>query len=98
MATDCGFVAALCKGVNETRRLGIDLVDLLAVGETLTDPPTVTASPTGPTISGQEASGTEVLATVAGGTGGVTYKIWFSCSTSSGQTIKKYLSLTVDSE
>jgi len=99
VARDCNFVAALCKGVNETARVGVDFIDLIVTGETLTDPPTVTVSPSGPTLSGQDIlDDTKATALVAGGTAGTTYKVWFSCTTSMGQTRKKYVSVTVDAE
>ena len=99
MARDCNFVSALCKGVNETVRVGIDFVDLIVTGETLTDPPTVTVSPSGPTISGQDIlDDTKATALVAGGTAGVVYKVWISVSTSMGQVRKKHLTVSVDAE
>jgi hypothetical protein len=103
VARDCNFVSALCKGVNETVRVGIDFIDLIVTGETLTDPPTVTVSPAGPTISGQDivdgqATGSAAEALVAGGTAGTTYKVWFAVTTSMGQTRKKHVTLTVDAE
>jgi hypothetical protein len=99
VAHDCNFVAHLCKGVNETARLGIDFVDLIVTGETLTDPPTVTASPAGPTVSGQDIlDGTKAIANVAGGTAGTNYKIWFTVVTSLGQTRKKHVTLEIEAE
>jgi len=99
VARDCNFVSALCKGVNETVRVGIDFVDLIVTGETLTDPPTVTVSPSGPTISGQDIlDDTKATALVAGGTAGVVYKVWISVSTSMGQVRKKHLTVSVDAE
>lgn len=99
MAHDCSFVASLCKGVNETARLGIDFVDLLVVGETLSDPPTVTSSPAGPTISGQDIlDDTKAVANVSGGTAGATYKIWFTVTSSLGQVRKRYISMRVEAE
>jgi hypothetical protein len=99
VAADCNFVARLCKGVNETTRVGVDFVDLIVEGETLTDPPTVTVSPSGPTISGQDIlDDTKAVALVAGGTADTTYKVWFAVVTSMGQTRKKYVSLTVEGE
>jgi hypothetical protein len=96
---DCNFVARLCKGVNETARVGVDFVDLIVEGETLTDPPTVTVSPSGPTLSGQDIlSDTQAVALVAGGTAATTYRVWFSVSTSMGQVRKKYVSVTVEGE
>ena len=99
MARDCNFVAALCKGVNETARVGVDFIDLIVTGETLTDPPTVTVSPSGPTLSGQDIlDDTKATALVAGGTAGVVYKVWISVSTSMGQVRKKHLTVSVDAE
>jgi hypothetical protein len=96
---ECSFVARLCKGVNETARVGVDFVDLIVEGETLTDPPTVTVSPSGPTLSGQDIlDDTKAVALVAGGTAATTYKVWFAVTTSMGQTRKKYVSLTVEGE
>jgi hypothetical protein len=89
----------MCKSVSEVARVGVDFVDFLVAGETLTDPPTVASSPSGPTISGQDIlDGTKAIANVAAGTAATTYSIVFTVVTSLGQTRKRYISLTIDAD
>lgn len=105
MSRDCSHVSNVCKGVNETARVGIDFVDMLAEGETLNDPPTVTVTPASgaPTVSGQDITTgvggglTVGEARVAGGSAG-TFKVWIAVTTSAGQVRKKYLALSNEAE
>ena len=73
---------------------------MLEASETLTGTPTVTVSPTGPTLGSKivnvaaidvngdtVAIGEAVQFTVTGGTAGVRYTITASCGTSSSQTL-----------
>jgi hypothetical protein len=103
LATDCLFLSRACKGVNEVLRFGVDYQDFMAPDESVTAV-TVTVSPSGPTVSddgvadGDGATGNIAVAMVEGGTAGVTYKVWVAATTTGGQELKRYVSLTVEAE
>lgn len=63
-------------------------------GETLSAP-SVTASPSGPTLSAATVSGSRVLFRVAGGAAGTTYALTVTATTSGGSTLVHPVSLKV---
>ena len=85
-----------CKKAAATVNAGVDFRGQLSSGELLTGTPTVTVSPSGPTISNVQRNSTAqtindesvpvdqaVLFTIAGGTAGVEYTFTATCSTDS---------------
>lgn len=96
------------KHSGETRNVGVSLSGCLEDDETLTGTPTVTASPSGLTISGEAVSasvaeiegvnvpaGEAVLFAVSGGTSGQAYTFTITATTSEGQTIVRKCVLRV---
>lgn len=96
------FPQVYSKWASETRRLAMSLEGELDDDELLSGTPTVTASPSGTTISGvaindaQETIGPDTVAIgkavvllVAGGTAGTRYTLTLSCGTDLGQTVIK---------
>lgn len=94
----------------ETRNGKVSFTDILDTGEVLTGTPTVTVSPSGPTISNAAvntsavtvdgesvAIGHAVTFKVTGGTAGTTYTLTVTASTDAtpAQTFKKYVGLEV---
>src|SRR4051812_28428419 len=82
------------KHPSETRTAGVSFVNVLESGESLTGTPTVTATPSGLTISNIQtnavavtingasvAVGKAVLFSVAGGNNGKKYQLEVQCST-----------------
>lgn len=57
-------------------------------GDTLTGTPTVTSSPSGPTIGTPTISGDEVRALISGGTDGTSYILTATCDTAGGATLQ----------
>lgn len=99
---------ARVKHSSETRNVGVSLSGCLESGETITGTPTVTAAPSGLTISGQSVNaaiveiegvnvpiGEAVLFAVAGGTDATKYTITVTAVTSEGQTIVRKCVLRV---
>lgn len=75
------------KQSGESRTVGMDFVNLLDTGETLSSVSSVTTSPSGLTVGSGTISGTKVLVTVSGGSAGTTYRFDFTVVTSSSQTL-----------
>lgn len=76
----------LVKQPGESVVYSMDFLNLLAAGESLAGVSGVTASPSGPTISSETISGTEVVFRVAGGTNGVDYRIAVTVTTNLSNT------------
>ncbi len=98
------------KAASEVRNVAVSFAGKLDDGELLTGTPTVTVSPTGPTIASESvsaealtingesvAAGAAVQFRVSGGTAGVTYTITVSCATdaSPAQTLRGKVTLEV---
>ena len=90
----------------ETRNVAVDMTGKLDSGETLTGTPTVTVSPTGPTLSNKAVNtstlvinGSSVTAgyaiqfKITGATAGTLYTITCTCGTTStpAQTLVEYV-------
>jgi hypothetical protein len=93
----CGFVFRACMGEAERVRIGIDFVDRLGPGESLTGTPTVSVTPSGPTVTDPSAAGTVVQALVGGGPPG-NYRVTFLADTTSGQVLGGWVALVVGSD
>ena len=98
---------------NETRNVAINCIGELDASETLTGTPTITVSPTGPTLSNKAVNtstltiagvsctaGQALQCKITGCTAGYTYTITASCGTTStpAQTIEVYCVLDCVSE
>lgn len=90
----------VCMGKSRTKRAAIDLTGQLRDGVTLTGTPTVTVSPSGPTLTAKttnaaaiDINGTEVAIAhavtvlIAGGGTAGTYTLSVSCATTDSETI-----------
>lgn len=79
----------LIKQPGENRLYSMDFAALLAEGETLDNVLSVAATPTGLTLSGSAAySGSIAQQRIYGGTAGQLYKITFTVTTTSGNTLQ----------
>lgn len=102
-------IARRYKGASEVRNCAVDFSRKLDVGESLTGTPTVTISPTGPTLSDKAVNtsaltingdvvpiGSAVQFKVTGGTAGV-YTITATCGTTAtpAQTLEVRCSLEI---
>jgi hypothetical protein len=98
------------KTPSAVKNMAVDMSGHLDDGEILTGTPTVSVSPSGPTlgsctinsgpqmVNGQKCpAGTVVKFTASGGTAGVDYAILVSSSTSGSQTVQGYITLKVAS-
>lgn len=88
----------LVKAPAEVRNFYVDFQayeELQIEGQTLTGTPTVTVSPTGPTIGTPTISGTSVVAQISGGTAGISYAVRYTVSTSGSKTLSRVLLLDV---
>lgn len=71
----------LIKRPSEDKLYDFDFTNLLRSGETITGTPTVTATPSGLTISGIAVASPKVQARIIGGADGITYKIEVTADT-----------------
>ncbi len=98
------------KAPTAVRNVAVNFTDWLDQGEIITGTPTVSVSPSGPTLSAASANawrrivdgrtcqpGTVVAFTVSGGTAGVTYVVTITASTSGSQTLVGYVTVVVAS-
>ncbi len=83
----------LTKSAAETERFAFDYEARLA-GETI-DSATLTAEPTGLTISGDVIDGSKVSHLVAGGTADTEYKLTCSIETSGDRVLRECVTLKV---
>ncbi len=80
------------KDPGETVRLGIDFADLLATGETISTATAAIRTAAGVTVAAMlsgsaSIDGSRVRQLVTGGTTGMSYKLSFTVTTSTGQTL-----------
>ncbi len=79
----------LVKQPSESRVFAMDFAAQLADGESLTSVSSVTAAPSGLTISGAATlSGAVASQRIAGGTAGVRYVVTFVVTTSASNTLE----------
>lgn len=86
MSQDRDPTTRLIKQPSESILYTTSFANLLNPGETISSVVSVTASPTGLTISNEGNSGTKVTFRAAGGTAGVVYRIAILVTTSAGNT------------
>ena len=100
MTESVSAIAALTKHPSESVFYAVDFTNILASGETLSGTPTVTVSPTGPTIGAPTvntgvltddegntvAIGKAVQVRVSAGTDGIDYTLTVSCATTASDT------------
>jgi len=84
----------VAKTAAEVRTYRAEFSTKLAPGETLSTA-ACTATPTGLTITGVAISGSGIVATIAGGTNGVIYRLGCQASTSAGQILVVQADLSV---
>lgn len=90
----------VCMGKSRTKRAAIDMTGQLRTGVTITGTPTITPSPTGPTISGitvnaaaitiegtEVAIGKAITCLIAGGGTAGTYTLAVVAATSDSESI-----------
>jgi hypothetical protein len=96
------------KTAAETRTVSVSFVSKLGEGETLSNTPTVSVSPAGPSvvapivsaqmlpINGAEVdAGEAVQFSISGGAVGSTYTLDIVCPTSAGEILEGYCTITV---
>lgn len=99
------------KHPDETRRATMSFRHKLTNGDSLTGTPTVTSTPSGPTISNVavtsaaiegdyiNASASEAVQfTIAGGVDGTTYRLKVACNTAGGEVLVGLADITVEDE
>lgn len=83
------YIPTLTKQPAEDRLFEMEFVGLLGPDETLNGVISVTATPTGLTLSGAPTyEGSIAKQRISGGTNGTTYKVTFVVTTSEGNTLE----------
>lgn len=90
-----GGRATIPKSPGVALRYGIETVDVLTPGATLTGTPTASSS-AGITIGSVSYTGTVVSALISGGTAGQTYAVTFGWAMDTGETDSRTIFLDVD--
>ena len=88
------------KDPQETVRLGVDFVNLLATGETISTATVAIRTAAGVTVAAMlsgspTTDGSIVRQLITGGTAGQSYKLSFTVTTSTGQTLVEGADLRV---